>query len=105
TVKAPLFKTACDYLTSDPPQKQIVSERSLWWKATVRGNSESIEAYILRLVRTVRNNLFHGGKYPSPFGSVSDVGRNRQLLESAITVLETCLATSPAVGSAFAELA
>jgi hypothetical protein len=37
---------------------------------------------------TVRNSLFHGGKYPYPFGPVVDVARNRQLLESSIAVLE-----------------
>jgi hypothetical protein len=105
TVKAPVFKTACDYLTSKPPDKQIVSGNSLGWKATVRGNNESIESYVIRLVRTVRNNLFHGGKYPYPVGPLSDAGRDRRLIESALAVLEECLRLSPDVRYAFEEAA
>jgi hypothetical protein len=105
TVKAPVFKTAWGYLTSEPPKKQIVNWNSLGWKATVRGNSESIESYLLRLVRTVRNNLFHGGKYPYPVGPMSDAGRDRRLIESALVVLEECLRLSPNVRQAFEEAA
>jgi hypothetical protein len=105
TVKALVLKTACDYLTSKPPKKQIVNGNSLEWKATVRGNNESIESYVLRLVRMVRNNLFHGGKYPYPVGPMSDPGRDRRLIESALAVLEACLRLSPNVRQAFEEAA
>jgi len=105
TVKAPVFKTACDYLTSEPPKKQVVHANSLGWKAAVRANNESIESYLLRLVRMVRNNLFHGGKYPYPVGPMSDPGRNRRLIRSALAVLEECLRLSPNVRQAFEEAA
>jgi hypothetical protein len=32
------------------------------------------------LIRTVRNNLFHGGKSADPFGPVLEAARNRQLI-------------------------
>jgi hypothetical protein len=83
----------------------VVAGNQLQWQPTVQGPGETDERFLLRLVGTVRNNLFHGGKYPYPFGPVPDVARNQQLLESAIAVLERCLAISPNVGSAFAEVA
>ncbi|MCZ2340765.1 MAG: hypothetical protein LC104_03090 [Bacteroidales bacterium] len=100
------FRQAVRYLFAEPPKTQVIAaDGQLKWQPTTRGQGETDERYLLRLVGTVRNNLFHGGKYPDPFGPVPDVGRNQQLLESSITVLETCLVISPAVGSAFAEVA
>jgi hypothetical protein len=99
------FQTARQYLLSEPPNTQVVAGNELQWQSTVAGPGETEEHYLLRLVQTVRNNLFHGGKYPYPFQVVPDIVRNRQLLESAIAVLERCLAISPAVGVAFTEVA
>lgn len=57
---------------------------------------------MLRLVRVVRNNLFHGGKYQS--GPFDEIARNENLLEAAITVLSHCLALSDPVREAFEEV-
>lgn len=75
-----------------PPQKQTVTTRggSLHWRKNIQGPTESDARYLLRLVRDVRNNLFHGGKYPD--GIISDQSlRNKVLLQDCLTVLETCL--------------
>ncbi len=41
-----------------------MSDRSMRWEKNSKSNGESDERYLLRLVRDVRNNLFHGGKVP-----------------------------------------
>jgi hypothetical protein len=99
------FLKALNYLESNPPSVQIVVNSYLNWKPTSRGDGESRERYILLTVQTVRNNLFHGGKYPHPTGPVPEVARNRQLIEVCIAVLNQCLALSPEVEGHFAEAA
>ena len=71
------------FLESEPPRRQAVSGHDIDWKDTSIGNGEQHENYVLRLVRIVRNNLFHGGKYPIPVGPMEDVGRNRELLNAS----------------------
>jgi hypothetical protein len=105
TVVVPAFKEACAYLIKKPPRTQIVLRDGLGWKKTVRRDTEVEERYVLRLVRTVRNNLFHGGKYPYPIGPVLDAARDRHLLECCLAVLEECLKLSPDVRRAFEEAA
>jgi len=97
------FQNAVTFLLREPPKTQVVSGNDLGWSDSVQGDGEHHEHYVLRLVSTVRNNLFHGGKYPHPFGSVDDVARNRRLLEAAITVLGQCLELSEPVRAVFEE--
>jgi hypothetical protein len=104
TASDAVFKDACDYLKRQPPHKQIANAGNIEWKANSKESSESDEKYILRLIRTVRNNLFHGGKYPDPSGPMSEVGRNCKLLESSIEVLKQCLIMTPKVQQMFTEL-
>ena len=54
----------------------------------VRGDGQSYARFALRLVCTVRNNLFHGGKYEG--GLALEVARNKGLLEAALAVLSEC---------------
>ena len=44
----------------------------------------------LLMIRTVRNNLFHGGKY-LPVKEVEE-GRNEQLVSCSLIVLNFCIA-------------
>jgi len=78
---------------------------TLDWQPSVPCNSETDEAYLLRLVRTVRNNLFHGGKYPSPVCPDTDIDRNREMIRSCLVVLEFCLSLDQRVGEYFMETA
>jgi hypothetical protein len=50
------FIDALHYLNEHPPQKQVVRKHELGWAPNVRDDGESREKWILRLVRTVRNN-------------------------------------------------
>ncbi len=85
----------------EPPGTQVASETDLDFKPTIQGNGEHHENFVLRLVRTIRNNLFHGGKYP--LRPVDDDARNPRLLEAGITVLEQCLDLSERVRETFKE--
>lgn len=100
------FTEARSYLLRNPPQKQTVTapDRSLRWKQNTKRSGEGDAEYLLRLVRDVRNNLFHGGKYRPPDGHVSDqVLRNSQLLQACLTILETCWSLDADVKRFFEE--
>ena len=72
-----------------PPKRQIVREDgSLTWEDLKRENVTAIR-WLLKIVRRVRNNLFHGGKYP--YTPLPEPARDTQLLESSLIVLEACL--------------
>jgi len=105
SIAEPKFIEASRFLLAKPPETQVATHRQLGWRKTIRGDGESEERYLLRLVTTVRNNLFHGGKYPYPFGPVVDVSRDRRLLQAGISILEACLALSPEVQALFEEAA
>jgi hypothetical protein len=84
------FQMARAYLLSHPPKKQrYTAAANLHWVDNPMRASESDEQYLLRLVRDVRNNLFHGGKYPV---KQHDEGleRNRRLLRHSLTTLQYC---------------
>jgi hypothetical protein len=96
----PDFIRAKSFLLLEPPRRQVfVEPDSVEWEDNPRRQNEAEAQYLLRLVRDVRNNLFHGGKYPS--GSESEVGRNAKLLRACLTVLDHCRSLNPAVGNAF----
>lgn len=57
----------------------------------------------LLLLRTVRNNLFHGGKYPD--GPVDEIPRNKAILGAALAVLEGCFELHPGVARRIEEAA
>lgn len=85
-------KTVIDakrYFLDNPPKKQVLFNEQLDWKDNQKSNSESDVKYLLRLIKTVRNNLFHGGKMPF------DAVRDKKLLENALILLEVFLKTSP----------
>ena len=70
------FRAAVDLLKSKPPKKQVVSDGRLDWSDD---NDTSFNlARIFVLVRRVRNNLFHGGKFQK--GPEADISRDQELL-------------------------
>ena len=97
------FRDAVDFFLRKPPERKIVVDDELQFEAIRRGQGESEEQYVLRLVRCVRNNLFHGGKFPT--GPVEEVARNSKLLNACLAVLESCLELSPNLKQTFCEFA
>ncbi len=96
------FKSAVSFLESEPPRKQLALKGVLTWGEPIApGDGETDEKYTLRLVRAVRNNLFHGGKFP---GKVAEeTARNEKLIKSSMDVLEKCLDLNPELRNVFLE--
>jgi hypothetical protein len=74
----------------------------LQWQKNTRRNGEGETEYLLRLVRDVRNNLFHGGKYPEEPVSGQSL-RNSKLLQACLTILEKYLSLNADVKCFFEE--
>ena len=86
-------------LLKKPPQKQIIKNGKLDWEASSKITSVH-ELFVM--IRQVRNNLFHGGKFPHPKGPVpQDPEREKALLIEAQNVLEKALEDCPKLESVF----
>lgn len=74
-------------LLASPPERQVVGADSvLAWEPVKLDGCKSDLAKIVRLVKTVRNNLFHGGKHGSAYWD--DPARTENLLNSSRAVLD-----------------
>jgi hypothetical protein len=82
----PLLPTAVTYFLGFPPKKQVCIGGQLSFSDTPPQQT-SVEEQVLLMVRRVRNNLFHGGK----FHPQTDPDRDRLLLEHSRTILRLCL--------------
>jgi hypothetical protein len=91
SARSPELQEACNYLLDAPPNRQVLSQGTLAWETPVRGQEADIE-FLLRLVRCVRNNLFHGGKHNIEVHEGTQ--RTEKLLTSSLAVLAECLALS-----------
>lgn len=80
----------CTYLQSHPPKKQVLENDRLVWKERGPSGGSAIEEVLLS-VRTVRNNVFHGGEFPE--GQVTDPLRDEQLIKDCLAVLSTLLSS------------
>ncbi len=97
----PEVRSAVSYLVTHPPKKQVVTHGTLGWRVATHSGDKRSLANVLSLVRTVRNNLFHGGKFP--LRPVGEPARNVQLLRHCVAILEATLAASDEVKHAFDE--
>ena len=79
---------ACQYLQQHPPKKQVLQNGALHWVAR-QGTSGSAIGDVLLSVRTVRNNMFHGGKLPD--GIITDPVRDEQLIHDCLSALQGLL--------------
>jgi hypothetical protein len=94
-VRANGFQEALRKLKETSPRRQVFRDGQLGWEPIKRQDSESEEEFVLRLLKTVRNNLFHGGKYPD--GPIDEVARDKEILRAALGVLEGCYELHPGV--------
>jgi hypothetical protein len=85
---------AIGYFRRNPPKRQIVTANGeLGWEDNAYDGVSDQTVWLLSMVKTVRNNLFHGGKYWR--GPVEDCARNCLLLSAAITILRNMVDCSP----------
>ncbi|HTQ48489.1 MAG TPA: hypothetical protein VMI75_37290 [Polyangiaceae bacterium] len=73
-----------------PKEQYVTEEGGLGWRPVPERQGEFDEWRLVRLVRTVRNNLFHGGKYGS-LGPIGDPTRDVSLLAACVTILKWCI--------------
>lgn len=99
----PNFYEAVESIKALSPQKQINKNGKLAWKRVEQTPNESDAAYTLHLLKTVRNNLFHGGKYPD--GTIFEIARNRNILRAAVTILNGCYELHPEIQHWIDEIA
>lgn len=73
-------------LLDSPPERQIVlANRELDWRPVGIADCTSDLARVVRLLKTVRNNLFHGGKHGA--ASWDNPTRTQTLLSASKAVL------------------
>lgn len=91
TDRTEALKQACYCILDSPPFKQVIinNDDSLAWETPVRAASDSEIAFLLTMVRRIRNNLFHGGKYNIEVHE--DTERTAMFLISSLVILEECL--------------
>ncbi len=83
------------YLQQHPPKKQVLDNGHVRW-VDRQGTSGSAIGDVLLSVRTVRNNVFHGGKFPD--GMITDPLRDEQLIRDCLQVLSGLLNIAIAEG-------
>jgi hypothetical protein len=107
-LQSPSYQDARAFLLRALPMQQYVhAERDIRWRetdleeVTQEGWSpaQNEDAKLAELVKTLRNNLFHGGKFHNPHQLQN---RNQELLEAAIVVLENW-SRVPRIRGAFYE--
>jgi hypothetical protein len=82
------FRVAAKGLIELSPKCQVFDGATLGWETAAQGEADDME-YALFLLRTVRNNLFHGGKYEHG-GPINDVARDTNILTAALALLGEC---------------
>lgn len=83
------FWEAVNYLLNHPPRKQVLADDGLVFKEQIVDMKQTKAQQTLLMIRTIRNNLFHGGKH-YPEGE-QEPGRNQQLVAHGLYVLKRCL--------------
>ena len=87
----------CCYL-DHPPKKQVLRNGRLDWETAIPNSDTEFERALV-LVRRVRNNLFHGGKYNAQ--SHDETARNEELMRQGILILKAVMLQMPKVQAAY----
>ncbi|MEK7752876.1 MAG: hypothetical protein AAB654_13225 [Acidobacteriota bacterium] len=94
------LQAAVKYFQDQPPRKQLrVSDQMGWSDPQQYDGHEPLLIWLLRMIRCVRNNLFHGGKFP--LIPISDPSRDREVLLNSLVVLNASLALDSEVKRQF----
>ena len=89
---------AVKYLEDNPPKRQVIKDGKLEWAPMTNGDTDYKS--LIRAVKQVRNNLFHGDKR---IASPKDPSRNMELIKHSITVLKYLLYSSDKVKNHYDE--
>lgn len=97
------LRAACDYFTSNPPKKQIRDGSALSWADSHSLGNHPLLCWLVTMLRRVRNNLVHGGKFPEPVGPITDPARDPVPLEHSLVILDALLKLDSHVRNYFIE--
>ena len=89
--------SAVDYLVKAPPYGLVFKHQNLTWELRKYPQNTPVSMLVLEAVKTVRNNIFHGGKHMPH----SPPGRDEQLIQACVDVLYYCLDSSAQIGSEY----
>lgn len=73
-----------------PKEQYRTKEGYLDWRTVAGKPTDSDEWRMIRLVKTVRNNLFHGGKYGNQ-ALIGEPAKDVHLLRACSTILKWCI--------------
>ncbi len=82
---------AKEYLWNNPPKKQTIDNDELSFKDFEIDKGQRSTQQLLKMVKSVRNNLFHGGKHTPSTAEVNNTERNQRLIESSIVIIKACM--------------
>ena len=80
------FVQAKTFLLDNPPRLQIRQNEQLQFVNSDVNSEKLVTQILIEYVCTIRNNLFHGGKY-MPHGE-QEIDRNKKLVTAALIVLK-----------------
>jgi len=95
-LRTPQARERLNPLLTRPPMKQLLEGRTLKWKEVSAFEGKTIDAkFLLDSAYRVRNNLFHGGKWPP------EPARDEELLRAALALIEICLEVHDGVAKGY----
>jgi len=96
------LRDAVAFYVAHPPRKQLRNHGEMTWSDPQAWDGREPQLiWLLRVVRTVRNNLFHGGKFP--LLPVHEVSRDRNLITHGLAILASALSLDPVVQQHFLD--
>ncbi len=99
--RTPEIANAFAYLAGQPLRRFAVENGALgWYPVNVAGGISDAER-VVRVVRQIRNNLFHGGKFARDPNASAD--RDTKLLEASLVLLRELRRLAPQVEAAYVQ--
>lgn len=96
------LQEAVDFYLVHPPRKQLSDQGKMKWSdPQIWDERDPQLVWLLRVIRIVRNNLFHGGKFP--LLPVAEPSRDHDLIANGLVILENALTLDRSVGRQFLE--
>ncbi len=98
--ESPELAEACGYLTSNPPRLLEVKKGDVLWADYVKRGTSPVDEAVW-IVKQIRNNLFHGGKFA--YDPSSSPERENKLLLSGTILLSHLISVVPEVDGAYQQ--
>jgi hypothetical protein len=101
----PALSEAWSYFVANPPRKQLLKDGVLDWSDPWHRKGEPELTWLCDVLKVVRNNLFHGGKFLLPTGPIGEPARNKHLLQHGLKVFAILIDFDPDVRTNYFDTA